>query len=329
MDSSSEQFYEMFQAERQALQTQIDSLSVLTTTERPPAIEQTLARIARLNSEFNGVSTQLAGYDRKQCTEQLKSLSESLTRAQTKLAPKPRFSFKNRGSKISSSASKAADTESEGEGSGSTPSHPRPPAFTTSLHSTLLSSEFHTYLTLPTPSLPDIDIASLTSCIINLHPLPNPHDTSNPSRPRAHAVLTARELRESVAHLGEVTGPAHLTGIRGCTLAVSCHQFRMHDSHDTIIYLRCASKPIIENCSGLRFAPWPFPTSNNADFSPMVDLWDQVEDFNWLKKQHSPHWSILPEEERKVREVWEEVVTLGEDGDVQGGLRKLLPAKVE
>ncbi|BFZ60759.1 hypothetical protein YB2330_001811 [Saitoella coloradoensis] len=329
MDSSSEQFYEKFQAERQALQTQIDSLSVLTTTERPSAIEQTLTRIARLNSEFNGVSSQLAGYDRKQCTGQLKSLSESLTRAQTKLSPKPRFSFKNRGSKTTKTA---ADTDSpgEGQGSGSGSTQVPLPAVTTSLHSTLLSSQTHAYLPLPTPSLPDIDIASLTSCIINLHPLPNSHDTSNPSRPRAHAVLTARELRESVAHLGEVTGPAHLTGIRGCALAVSCHQFRMHDSHDTIIYLRCASKPIIENCSGLRFAPWPFPTpSSGEDPNPRVDLWDQVEDFNWLKKQHSPHWSLLPEEERKGREVWEEVVTLGVDGDVEGGLKRLLPGKVE
>lgn len=29
------------------------------------------------------------------------------------------------------------------------------------------------------------------------------------------------------------------------------------------------------------------------------NLWDQVQDFNWLRAEPSPHWSVLPVEERE------------------------------
>ncbi len=31
--------------------------------------------------------------------------------------------------------------------------------------------------------------------------------------------------------------------------------------------------------------------------------WDRVEDFNWLRLQHSPNWSQLPAEQRKTFDV--------------------------
>lgn len=36
----------------------------------------------------------------------------------------------------------------------------------------------------------------------------------------------------------------------------------------------------------------------------VVDQWDQVHDFNWLKAEHSPHWSILPPEKRNLPDQW-------------------------
>ncbi|RAL61967.1 hypothetical protein DID88_002456 [Monilinia fructigena] len=42
--------------------------------------------------------------------------------------------------------------------------------------------------------------------------------------------------------------------------------------------------------------------------------WDQVDDFKWLKVEHSPNWSILPEEERLKEEIWTDVVPGGSGG---------------
>jgi len=46
--------------------------------------------------------------------------------------------------------------------------------------------------------------------------------------------------------------------------------------------------------------------------SQAQDHWDQVDDFKWLKAEHSPNWSILPETERLQKEVWTSVVPGGQ-----------------
>jgi hypothetical protein len=38
------------------------------------------------------------------------------------------------------------------------------------------------------------------------------------------------------------------------------------------------------------------------------NLWDQVDDFKWLKADQSPNWTVLPEEERLKEDIWREAV---------------------
>jgi tubulin-specific chaperone C len=40
-------------------------------------------------------------------------------------------------------------------------------------------------------------------------------------------------------------------------------------------------------------------------------MYDQVDDFKWLKSEPSPNWSVLPPSERVPEEVWREVVPGG------------------
>lgn len=37
-------------------------------------------------------------------------------------------------------------------------------------------------------------------------------------------------------------------------------------------------------------------------------MWDQVDDFKWLKAEHSPNWSVLPEEKRIAEDIWKDKV---------------------
>lgn len=39
-----------------------------------------------------------------------------------------------------------------------------------------------------------------------------------------------------------------------------------------------------------------------------ANKWDQVQDFNWQKTEHSPNWRILPEEDRLAENIWTDVV---------------------
>ena len=67
-------------------------------------------------------------------------------------------------------------------------------------------------------------------------------------------------------------------------------------------YLRCMSRPIIEHCDALRFAPYGLSFEGlqqqlveaALERPTRADMWRCVDDFGWLRVQKSPHWSVLP-----------------------------------
>lgn len=97
----------------------------------------------------------------------------------------------------------------------------------------------------------------------------------------------------------------------------------MHDSTNSIVYLFSPSRPIIEDSTGIKFAP--FPTELVAKLPSHTvntrNLWDQVDDFKWLRKEHSPNWEVLGKEGRLGGEVLEKIEErAGRSGDVRGVL---------
>jgi hypothetical protein len=71
------------------------------------------------------------------------------------------------------------------------------------------------------------------------------------------AGLMLKNIKKSLIIAGQVAGAAHITGVEDSIIAVSSRQVRMHDCKNVDIYLLCASRPIIEDCSNVRFAPIP------------------------------------------------------------------------
>ena len=92
-------------------------------------------------------------------------------------------------------------------------------------------------------------VSNLAGCVIDLSV---PTVSGKP-----FAGLTLREVKDSLVVCGHVDGPAHITGVKNSTIVVACRQFRMHESHNVDVYLLCGSRPIIEDCKGVRFAPLP------------------------------------------------------------------------
>jgi tubulin-specific chaperone C len=74
----------------------------------------------------------------------------------------------------------------------------------------------------------------------------------------------------------------------------------MHDSRETRVYLSCSSRPIIENSSGIVFSRYPVITAKRMGITNIDgEDWyvrELVEDFNWLRKEHSPNWRISKED---------------------------------
>jgi hypothetical protein len=71
------------------------------------------------------------------------------------------------------------------------------------------------------------------------------------------AGLALKNIKQSLILAGHVDGPAHITGVENSIIVVASRQVRMHECKNVDIYLHCASRPIIEDCSNIRFAPAP------------------------------------------------------------------------
>lgn len=119
-------------------------------------------------------------------------------------------------------------------------------------------------------------------------------------------------ISNSILYIAAVTGPIYLSNIKNCVLIVKCHQFRMHESRDTDVFLACASgRPIIEHCAGLRFAQFSFETTATAMVTKEKEKekdkivpWQTVDDFNWLDSTtQSINWKRLSAEEDYSREL--------------------------
>lgn len=98
----------------------------------------------------------------------------------------------------------------------------------------------------------------------------------------------------------------------------------MHGSRDVDVYLHSASRPIIEDCENVRFAPLPSCFSN-AEIAQSANQWDQIDDFKWLKMEPSPHFSILPEAERVSDGVWRDKIMDEKSERWEDLLKGLLP----
>lgn len=56
---------------------------------------------------------------------------------------------------------------------------------------------------------------------------------------------------------------------------------------------------------------------------PIQNQWDQVDDFKWLKSEHSPNWSLLLEDKRLPQEIWTTVVPGGPGVGTEDILKKI------
>lgn len=73
------------------------------------------------------------------------------------------------------------------------------------------------------------------------------------------ATLILKNIQNSLIMCGRVAGAIHITGVENSIIVTSCRQYRMHGSKKVDVYLHSSSRPIIEDCEMIRFAPLPQP----------------------------------------------------------------------
>lgn len=128
-----------------------------------------------------------------------------------------------------------------------------------------------------------------------------------------------KNIKSSFLYLGgSINGPLHLTGLTNVVLVVACRQLRMHEATNVDVYILCPSRPIIEDCKNIRFAPLAKEGLGRTWEAVGRNMWDQVDDFKWLKSEHSPNWEVLPEAKRVQGRVW---------NDIRGSKKDMVPVE--
>lgn len=115
-----------------------------------------------------------------------------------------------------------------------------------------LSGLMDQHVVLASPASHSMSSGSLTNlkrCIV---------DMSVPTTEGApFAGLALKNIKHSLIVAGHVAGAAHITAVEDSVIVVASRQVRMHECKNVDIYLLCASRPIIEDCSNVRFSPMP------------------------------------------------------------------------
>lgn len=113
-----------------------------------------------------------------------------------------------------------------------------------------VSSLSHDHYILPKSSLQPASSASITDCQHSVIDL-----SITTTLAQSFATMTIKSITESLLLCGGVSGAVHIMGVERSTLVIYSRQVRMHECKDCVVYLRCTSRPIIEDCKGICFAP--------------------------------------------------------------------------
>ncbi|MBN3320202.1 TBCC protein, partial [Atractosteus spatula] len=266
-------------------------------------LEEVSSRIQQLQKFLNDSMSFLTQYELRQAQASLQKLQSTLGEKRDKLMPKKKFAFRSRNTGTSKSkespdfkkedspGSSAVDG-TEGRAGGS--SGPMAVDGVISEQQCGLSNADSQVFVKGADEIQQSDVllTHLSNCKVKL--------LGSPS------TLHVKHVRDCEILCGPVSSSIFVDHCSGCTFAFSCQQLRTHNTTDCQVYLHVTSRAIIEDCSGVRFAPfsWSYP-GMEADFEVSgldraKNNWSQVDDFNWLAADSpSPNWGVIPEHERK------------------------------
>ena len=197
----------------------------------------------------------------------IKDLTEKLQKARKTSAPKRKFEFKTPLTMAESQAQATGKTimETVDAGKVSLPGveysperapqrnndFPHPPPSNTSPSVTTVSLLFNDLYILDLKSLaiPSAALVNIDRSVVDL--------SASIKERRPLSTLTVKSAKQSLLICGRVDGAAHITGLQRSTLVLNSRQIRLHDCVDCVVYLRCCSRPIIEDCKTVRMAPLP------------------------------------------------------------------------
>ncbi|KAJ1940288.1 hypothetical protein GGF37_004035, partial [Kickxella alabastrina] len=135
----------------------------------------------------------------------------------------------------------------------------------------------------------DCELRDISNSIVDLRPI------SNTLR-----ALNCHRITNTLIICHALAGSATIRDSHRCTVVLGVRQFRLENSELVHVLLHCVSHPIIERSKGVRFAEFPSVLQSEsmihgmdvAGLRGLENMFDRVDDFNWLRRQASPNWRV-------------------------------------
>lgn len=275
-------------------------------SSRPPSVltePLNVFGVLFLRTDAEQSSSELVPYDVKRSQETYDTLLKDIKALEEKHAPKKKFAF-SKAAKASVQTAATAPSASSSSGSGVAPSTPTIAAAKAAIPlppgSHVIADNVDQTIALPHSPARDLDVA----CQLLIRR--NTNTTIH--LPWYCGSVRLEENRDCRIVLGPCATSVYLEGLHNCTVFIASHQLRIHNSHGCRLYVRCASHPIIEDCSDMGFAPYSLryvAVDADADQAGLTQAkcWDNVVDFRWHKTEASPNWFVIPESERLLMDL--------------------------
>ncbi|KAG6860613.1 hypothetical protein C0995_009367 [Termitomyces sp. Mi166 len=281
--SFSQSFSLQFQSSRSELEARINNAKSNTTISEELLLDLSTER-ARLVKSLSDATGSIPRYDQRQYEQQVTALEIALSDLRGLSKPKSKFAFKRKTPDSTPASTSQSPLEPIIASLDDSSSLPKP---TINLSLSSCSYQLLTLESLAKSSSPeDLAIRDLDHCIVNL--IPSGQGSASDSTLQISA-LHIQNLTDTVLLLPPVEGSVLVHNLTRCTIAVGCHQYRMHSSKNVDVYLAVTSDPVIERCSEIRFGGYPGVLGPTA----IPSKHHKILDFSHIRSSPSPHWSVL------------------------------------
>ncbi|XP_030520672.1 tubulin-folding cofactor C [Rhodamnia argentea] len=287
---STSSFLSLFNESRMSIESRLAQCRLADRSLLQLNFDEISASIANLEKLVAESSYYLPPYEVRSSLKTISDLKQALDNLSSELIPKKKFSFKNKPARKEPTAPSSKGAEADGHGS-------RPAAKAGSLAVAVPDSpgfrnRANEVLAKDVRGLEvgEFTLSDLESCEVRLI--------------GCTRALFVHRLRNCRVYAGPVTGSVLIEEAEDCVFLLASHQIRIHNAKASDFYLRVRSRPIIEDCTGARFAPYRLnyrgieQDLEDAALGEETGNWSKVDDFKWLRAAQSPNWSVLPENER-------------------------------
>lgn len=292
-EEKGEYFSSTFNTERASIEELLSGCSGAERAVVTQKLEEATARTLQLQKFLNDSLLFLTQYELSKAQAALQKLQTSLTEIREEALPKKKFTFRARtkaADKVPAPVSDTPDAGAPADAGGTEVDGAAAP------EQCGFSNMDNMSLTKTAEEIQqrDVLLTHLTNCKVRLFGSPS--------------TLHLKHIDSCEILCGPVSSSVFLDHCRNSTLAIPCQQLRTHNTTDTQVYLHVTSRAIIEDCSGVSFAPfsWSYPTLEEDFAVSGLDQernnWSQVDDFNWLAAgTPSPNWTVIPEADRRTK----------------------------